>query len=254
MKKVLIRAALALLGLALVLVGTVAYAFMGRKAAVDGVEINGVRVIAGGIEVVPLQDGKLALVDAGTDANGGAIFGELSRRGVGADAVEAILITHGHPDHIGAIGKFPHASVMALEAEVPLIEGRASAKGPLPRLFPVRPTGITVSRSLRDGEDVSIGGTTVRVFAVPGHTAGSAAYLIRDVLFIGDSADAASDGTLIPAVWIFSDSQEENRRSLVSLDARLQQAQASVAAMIPAHSGVFTDGRTQLDAFAARTR
>jgi glyoxylase-like metal-dependent hydrolase (beta-lactamase superfamily II) len=140
---------------------------------------------------------------------------------------------------------------MALAAEVPLVEGRAGAKGPLTRLMPVRATGISVTKPLQDGEEVVVGGTSVRVFAVPGHTAGSAAYLVREVLFVGDSADAASDSTLVPAPWIFSDSQTQNRQSLSSLARRLRQSNMPVQAIAPAHSGLLTDGTTQLDRFVA---
>ena len=76
----------------------------------------------------------------------------------------AILVTHGHPDHIGAIGQFSQARVMALEAEVPLVEGRAGAKGPVPRLFPVSPTGVKVDQVLHDGEVVMLDSLPVRVY------------------------------------------------------------------------------------------
>ncbi len=114
----------------------------------------------------------------------------------------------------------------------------------------MRPTGITVTRALRDGDDVSVGGTAVRVFAVPSHTAGSAAYLIRDVLVIGDSADTASDGSLTPAVWIFSDSQDVDRASLVSLSHRLADEAVTIQAIEFAHSGVLIDGLNPLTTFA----
>ena len=132
---------------------------------------------------------------------------------------------------------------MALDAEVALIEGRTGSRGPLPRLFPVRPTGVKVSRPLRDGETITVGDATVRVFAVPGHTEGSAAYLVNGVLFVGDSANATSDGEIVAAPWIFSDSQSENRASLVALGQRLTPLGADVAAIAPSHSGVLTDGR-----------
>ena len=214
--------------------------FMGRRAVVDGQEVNGVRVVADGFTsfaVVPIGDRQVALVDAGQDQAAEAILTELSRRQLGPDAVAAILLTHGHPDHAGGTRRFPRAQVMALEAEVPLVEGRAGARGPLPRLFPVRPTGVTVTRALHDGEVVMLGDVAIRVYAVPGHTAGSAAYFVNGVLLLGDSADVTSDGALQGAPWLFSDSQAENRASLVRLEQQLTADGASVTAIVPSHSG-----------------
>jgi glyoxylase-like metal-dependent hydrolase (beta-lactamase superfamily II) len=206
-----------------------------------------------GIGVITIDSRQVALVDAGNDTAGEAILAELSRRQLGPDAVSAIFLTHGHADHIGAVPLFPKAQVLAIDAEAPLIEGRAGARGPLTRLFPVRPTGITVTRHLKDGDVVTIGDVPVRVYAVPGHTAGSAAYLADGVLFLGDSADVASDGTLNGAPWVFSDSQPENRASLARLEQRLVADGVKVMALVPAHSGA-SDGLAALTAFAQENR
>lgn len=229
-----------------------AVTFMGRRAVMDGQEAHRIRVIADGfssLAVIPISDRQVALVDAGEDQAGEAILRELLRRQMGPDAVAAILLTHGHPDHTGAIRQFPQAQVMALEAEVPLIEGRAGARGPLPRLFPVSPTGVTVTRVLKDGDVVMLGEVPIRVYAVPGHTAGSAAYFVNGVLLVGDSAEVASDGSLQGAPWIFSDSQAENRASLVRLEQRLTADGANVMTIVPSHSGT-AEGLAPLTDFA----
>jgi glyoxylase-like metal-dependent hydrolase (beta-lactamase superfamily II) len=192
-------------------------------------------------------------VDAGEDETGEAILAELKRRNLGPDAVAAIFLTHGHPDHTGAILRFPNAEVMALEAEVPLVEGREGARGPLPRMFPVSPTGVKVSRVLHSGEVVTIGDLPVRVYAVPGHTAGSAAYYVDGALLVGDSADVASDGTLQGSPWIFSDSQPENRESLARLEQHVVADGLSVQAIVPSHSGA-ADGLGPLSTFARQAR
>ena len=251
MKRILKIAALLIFLIVLGVGGLLAATFMGRRPVVDGQEINGIRIVADGISsvaIIPIDGRQVALVDAGNDSSGQPILGDLLRRQLDADAVSAIFLTHGHPDHTAAIKMFPKAQVMALEAEVPLVEGRAGSLGPLTRLFPVNPTGVTVSRTLSDGDVVTVGSVPFRVYAVPGHTAGSAAYLVKDVLFIGDSADVTSDGTLQGSPWIFSDSQPENRASLVRLEQRLVADGVRVIAIVPAHSGS-AEGVAPLTAF-----
>lgn len=243
--------------LVIVAVGTVASAFVGRQSITDGLEINGIRIVKDGIvsvAFVPMGPGEVALIDAGNDKSGKAILAELARRQLGRDAVKAILLTHGHPDHTAAILLFPGAQVMALGTEVPLVEGRAGAHGPLTRFMPVSPTGVKVSRTLQDGDTVMLDQVPVRVFAVPGHTAGSAAYLVNGVLFLGDAADASSDGAIKPAPWIFSDSQAQDRTSLVHLDQRLIQEGDDVKAIAFAHSGGLVKGLAPLTAFAQQNQ
>jgi glyoxylase-like metal-dependent hydrolase (beta-lactamase superfamily II) len=233
-----------------------AVTFIGRQSIADGFETNGIRIVKDGmvsVGVVPIAPGQVALVDAGNDKTGAAVLAELSRRQLGPDAVIAILLTHGHPDHTAAIALFPKAQVMALEAEVALVEGRTAARGPLPRLFPARPTGVKVT-PLRDGATVTLGEMQVGVFAVPGHTAGSAAYLVNGVLFLGDAADINNSGDVVGAPWIFSDSQAEDRASLVGLDQRLQRDGVDVKAIVFAHSGVLTKGLAPLAAFAQKNQ
>jgi glyoxylase-like metal-dependent hydrolase (beta-lactamase superfamily II) len=94
-----------------------------------------------------------------------------------------------------------------------------------------------VTRALGDGETLTLGDRTVRVFAVPGHTAGSAAYLVDGALFLGDSAGATSDGKIKGAPFFFSDSTSQNHASLRALAERLRPVEGEVKVLVPAHTG-----------------
>src|ERR1044071_1098478 len=122
MKRLLIVVG-AVLGVVIIgVVALLAVTFMGRQTIVDGQEVNGARIVEGGcgsVAVIPINERQVALIDAGEDQAGEAIKRELMRRQLSSDAVAVILLTHGPPDHTGAIKQFPQARVMALEAEVP---------------------------------------------------------------------------------------------------------------------------------------
>jgi hydroxyacylglutathione hydrolase len=238
--------------LAVVLVGVVT--FGGMPDIPDGRDLGGgTRVIKDGfvsLFVLDAGDGAVALVDAGNDPDGEAILSELGRRGLGPDAVKAIFLTHGHADHVAAVRLFPGAQVMALAEDVDLAEGRARGKGPLPKMVPAPKRNVRVSKTLKDNETVHVGTLTVKVLAIPGHTGGSAAYLARGTLFLGDSADAQKDGRVDAAKWLFSDDAQQNRASLKALAARLAPRASEIKTLAFSHSGVLV-GFEPLAEFAA---
>ena len=215
-----------------------------RQSIPDGLEINGLHIVKDGIVsmcVLPLAGGDIALFDGGNDKSGKAILGELSRLGLGPKNVRTIFLTHGHWDHMAAVPLFPGAQVMALSDEVGVAEGRVSFGDPAMRFMPVKPTGVKIHRALHDGEVVDLGTAKVQVFAVPGHTAGSAAYLVNGILMLGDAADADSHGRVKGSPWLFSKDQAQDRESLSRLAARLA-GQGGVQALVFSHSGVLKQG------------
>ncbi len=233
--------------------GLLAWTFSGRLPMVDGFEVGAARIVKDGfvsVAVIDVGDHEVALVDAGNDGAAAPILAELARRGLGPDAVKTILLTHGHGDHIAGLPRFPKAEVIVLAADADLVQGLVGGRGPLPRFLPVRPTGLRATRTVNDGDTVAIGRLQARVFAVPGHTAGSAAWLVDGVLFLGDSADADSEGRLKGSPWLFSDDADQNRASLAALAARLSAGKDEVRAIVFAHSGALTRGLDPLLEFA----
>jgi glyoxylase-like metal-dependent hydrolase (beta-lactamase superfamily II) len=251
MKRVLKWVGLAILVVVLGLAGIVFASFHGLSPIQDGQKLDGVEVVKDGIVscfLVDLGEREVALVDACNDDSAKAVLAALSKRGLGAEAVKAIFLTHGDRDHISGAVAFPKAQVMALAADVALAEGRESRM--LKWLFSPKPTGVHVARSLSDGEVVDFSGVTFRVYAVPGHTKGSAAFLARGVLFMGDSAESTSEGALAPAKRLTTDDPTLNRASLAKLAERLAPSAAEVKAIAPAHSGALLKGLAPLTDFA----
>jgi glyoxylase-like metal-dependent hydrolase (beta-lactamase superfamily II) len=180
---------------------------------------------------------SVLLVDAGMDPAAPGILAALARRGREPTDVQAIVLTHGHGDHIGGVSAFPQASLMALEAEVDLVEGRRVADNLVGRFRSAEPTGLTVARALGDGEVLDIAGLRVEVFAVPGHSRGSAVILCEGVLFLGDAAASTVDGRLTGPPPGFSADREEGARSLRALAERLTPRATEIRWLCPSHQG-----------------
>ena len=255
MKRVLKWATLLVVVVVLALVAVVMAAFSGLSSIVDGQRLDGVEVVKDGFVacyLVDLGPCEVALVDACNDASGKPVIAALTKRGLRPDAVKAVFLTHGDKDHISGVLAFPGAQVLALAPDVPLAEGRETRF--LKRMISPKDTGVRVTRSLGDGEVVELPGTAFQTYAVPGHTRGSAVFLARGVLFMGDSAEVTSEGTLAPAKRLTSDDPAQNRASLARLARRLEPAASDVRAIAPAHSGLLEKGLSPLTELARVTR
>ena len=140
-------------------------------------------------EALPVGDGTLAVwvvvVDplennaylAACPRTGGAVLidpaDEPDRLLAGAAGltVEAILVTHGHPDHLGAAIALRGAWGIPVYLH-PADRDRAGLAG-------VRP--------LAHGQEVAFGEAALRVIHTPGHTPGSVCFLGGGCLFSGDT-------------------------------------------------------------------
>ena len=108
----------------------------------------------------------------------------------------AILLTHGHFDHIGAVGelaeKYPDIRIYAGKDENALLnDPELNLTGRLRR-----PGCVNADRLTDDNEIFEEAGIVFRSIATPGHTAGSVCYLVEkeNVLFSGDTLFRMSMG------------------------------------------------------------
>ena len=106
---------------------------------------------------------------------------------------EAVLLTHGHFDHIlgipGLRKEWPSLPVYCHPADI----GEEDAARVFGQSFPtVRSFGNVMP--YREGDVITVAGCRVEVLETPGHTPGSVTLLAGDVLFTGDTLFAGSMG------------------------------------------------------------
>jgi metallo-beta-lactamase class B len=118
------------------------------------------------------------LLDTGTQKMASVVFPNIVKLGFKPADIKVMLISHAHYDHMETMEtmrRLTGATVAALEAEVPAL----SAGHDLSSNETWGHEPIQVGRVLKSGEDIVVGGSTVKVIWTPGHTPGAAAYFIN---------------------------------------------------------------------------
>lgn len=100
----------------------------------------------------------------------------------------AILLTHGHYDHTGAV-----AALREQWPDIPVYLSRLDQAGDNPYLRELFPP-VAGAADYGEGDTIAVGTLTVEVLATPGHSEGSVTLRCGDVLFCGDTLFAGSCG------------------------------------------------------------
>lgn len=93
--------------------------------------------------------------------------------------LKAILLTHGHVDHVGAVDTVKDAfsvQVYISEIDMKFIEQRKMAFGKMKR----------ADFFLKEGDEFIFAGKKVQIIETPGHSRGSLSYYVDGLLFSGD--------------------------------------------------------------------
>ncbi|MBR2531234.1 MAG: MBL fold metallo-hydrolase [Lachnospiraceae bacterium] len=138
------------------------------------------------------DESEAVIIDPGENAKG--IIAKLQQLGT---EPAAILLTHGHFDHITAVpalkAAYPDLPVYAYREERALLENAV-----LNESGSMGTGGIVLQdvHYLEDGEELQLLGETWKVIATPGHTIGSCCYYLpsSSALFSGDTLFAGDCG------------------------------------------------------------
>lgn len=168
------------------------------------------------------SDGLLA-IDLGWWGHERPLKDALAELGAKPADVRHVFITHSHRDHISGWQAVRTARFHLAAPERALLVGDSAHGAAIPRVAdrikrPSLPGAHSLEIATFSRDTVFVfGADTLRAYLVPGHTSGSAVYVFRGVLFLGDAVGWSYFGGFGPAKRIFTDDRDAAEANLAEL-------------------------------------
>ncbi len=146
--------------------------------------------LASNCYLVTLADGGCVAVDIGDGA--ATVLRYLKQY---EKTLRAILLTHGHYDHIAgveAVRKACDVPVYIHTLDAPMLTDSAANLATWLSDTPFE--SVQQFQTVEDGDTITIGGTEFTVLHTPGHTPGSVCWICGDVMLTGDTLFHLSRG------------------------------------------------------------
>ena len=177
-----------------------------------------------------IHAGQAVVIDPGDEAP--RLIEAIDALGV---EVAAILLTHTHFDHVGAVAPVARATgaeVWCPELEVPVLADIMTYV-PWPGFGPFE--SYDADHTVAGGETLSLGGIEFEVLFTPGHSPGHVTYAVPGAIFSGDVLFQGSVGR--------TDLPGGDHATLMQTLAALVDALPDETAVYPGHMGNTTIGR-----------
>lgn len=147
---------------------------------------------------------KICLIDSGVASSERVIFDYLRKTGRSPEEISLLILTHSHPDHIGAAAAIIAASgceVACHAAERSWIEdvNQQFKERPVPGFHSLVGGSVKVDRVLKDGDIIDLDdAVSAKVIHTPGHSKGSISILLPScgALFSGDAVPLPGDAPI----------------------------------------------------------
>jgi hydroxyacylglutathione hydrolase len=175
------------------------------------------------------RDGRGVLIDPGEEAE--RLQREIEQRDV---KVEAILITHCHFDHVGAVAAMARATgapVYCPAGEVQILE-HINDYVRWPGFGPFEP--YSPEHSVHGGDRLQLAGLDIDVISTPGHSPDHVTYSVPGVIFSGDVLFQSSIGR--------TDLPGSDHATLMCSIALLLDTLPDETRVLPGHMGPTTLG------------
>jgi glyoxylase-like metal-dependent hydrolase (beta-lactamase superfamily II) len=110
--------------------------------------------------------------------------------------VVAYPLTHGHIDHLGALGDVHRRHPAPIGMHPADIQWAFSTVNQMPPFYPPPPRNLEIERLFREGQEWTDAGLTYRVIETPGHTPGGVCFYFAEegVVIAGDTLFKGSVG------------------------------------------------------------
>jgi len=177
-----------------------------------------------------IRAGQAVVIDPGDEAP--RLLEAIDALGV---EVAAILLTHTHFDHVGAVAPVARATgaeVWCPELEVPVLADIMTYV-PWPGFGPFE--SYDADHTVAGGETLSLGGIEFEVLFTPGHSPGHVTYAVPGAIFSGDVLFQGSVGR--------TDLPGGDHATLMRSIAMLAETLPDETVVYPGHMGNTTIGR-----------